>query len=108
MIGPARLRADLLPNIAGRAHASGRFTDPGNRLRRPGTWPGNSTAAPHAAVARFGFQRAFEYCRGTAWRRPAATPAPNLTHMSLEADAHVMRPFPGPLNADAYVIFHTR
>ena len=80
---------------------SGGFTDAGNRLRRPVTWPGNSPAAPHAAVARFWLRKAPDTVAERPGGGSAATPAPNLTHMSLEADAHVMARFAGPLNADA-------
>ena len=108
VIGLARLRAGLPGNIAGREHAAGGISDPGNRPWQRGGWRGNSAAAPHVAAALFGLQRA----PPAAAERPrgghSATPTPNLTLMSLEADARVMTRLRRPLNADAYVIFDTR
>lgn len=93
VISAAHLRADSPRNTAGRAHASGRFNDPGNRLRRPRTWPGNFPPAPYLAAVRFWFQRVPDAATERPGGGPAAPPAPNLTHMSLKADAHVMARF---------------
>jgi hypothetical protein len=75
-----------------------------------GRAPGPVIPLPHHMVRQLAFGSSG--LEDTAAERrgggPAATPAPNLTHMSLEADTHVMTWFPGHLNADAYVIFHAR
>ena len=62
-----------------------------------GNWPPgfcNSPATPRAAVASFLFQRAPDAAAERPRDGSAAAPAPTLTHMSLEADAHVMTGHP--------------
>jgi hypothetical protein len=107
VISTALVRADLPGNIAGRQRVAGWLTGPGYRLLQPGARPGNSPAVPSATVAHFWFQRGLDTAAERLGGGPATAPAPNLTHMSLEADAHVIDVVPA-LNADAYVIFHTR
>jgi hypothetical protein len=93
----ARLRMDLPHNIAGRGHGARGIADLGNRLRQLASGPCNSPATPRAAVASFLFQRAPDAAAERPRDGSAPAPPPTLTHMSLEADAHVMTRPPGHL-----------
>ena len=94
---PARLRAGLPCETAGRMHDEGGSA--GARESPPPAGPGpmNSLAAPGVAVASLLPRRA----PGTSAERQrggrAAAAAQNLTHMSLEADTRVIAWLPGRL-----------
>ena len=126
---PAR-QPGLLPSILAACQITepeqvARWLDALNRVRRapgrppagPAPYRGLASFQPEDAAWFFGREElALHLARlatgpgtpGLPLAVARRVPPPNLTYMSLEADAHVMTRVTWPLNADAYVIFHTR